>query len=76
MKNLQEITKFYHDMCDDYDNKVCSWINKHWESMPINSKEMVLINKNAKLQLMIAYTQWHKIWLKPHEIMRWIQQSQ
>lgn len=75
MKNdiLEKIVKDYHQKCDDFDNKICSWKNKYWESMPIWIYEFQLVQANAKIVLQTAYHIWMMNDISQEVILKGIQ---
>lgn len=47
---IEKLAKEYHRRCDEYDDLICTTKNERsGGSMPANSNESVLINKNARL---------------------------
>lgn len=47
---LQNIAKQYHDACDKYDDHVCTgWSHSDNCSMPVNNRQLQLVNRNAQL---------------------------
>lgn len=47
---LQNIAKQYHDACDKYDDTVCTgWSHRDGCSMPVNNRQLQLVNRNAQL---------------------------
>ena len=75
MKTLKEIVIHYNNRCDNYDDSICTWKNKYWESMPMNGEEMKLVNINAKNQFMIARIEWEKLWFTRWEVLKEIQRT-
>lgn len=70
---LEKIAQDYHKKCDDFDNKICSWKDKYWDSIPIWIYENQLVNANARIVLQNAYNIWIMNDISRYEILKAIQ---
>lgn len=44
---LMELAKKYHDICDKYDDSVCTGLNEYKESIPMNPTERHKMTMNS-----------------------------
>lgn len=69
---MNELAAIYHRQCESYDRIVCSEI-KHGEATPTNGRELILINKNAKIVKEMIYAKASKHGITRMEMQRAIQ---
>jgi hypothetical protein len=46
--HLNDLAKYYHEKAEQYDQTVCTAVNKHGEAMPRTPSEHRKVNQNAK----------------------------